>query len=118
MELPPFENARRAMARALANTTELIEIEDNDPNDANPSSEVLKIVPNDLFVLEGPNVWTFQRIGINDASAMRLFRTDFLGRLPRPVANNLRQNSSFMGLKPGVAVGLVFRLAKRELENA
>ena len=118
MELPPFENARRAMARALASVTELIEIEDNDPNDEDPSSELLKIVPNDLFVVEGPNVWTFQRIGINDATAMRLFRTDLLKRLPKPVASNLRQNSSFMGLKPGVAVGLVFRLVKRELENA
>lgn len=118
MELETFEIARRTMARALANTTELVEVKDDDPQDDDPSPDKVIIIPEDLFVVIGPNVWTFQRIGINDASAMRIFRKDLLRRLPKSVADDLKNNNSFMNLKPGVVIGLVFRLVMRELDNA
>jgi hypothetical protein len=120
MPLRSSERARRAIARALANTTDLVSIDDQDPDDEVPFSDAFIVSPEGIFNTTAVPTWTFARVGVNDDAAFRIFREDLLQnqKLPKKVVDNLKENNSFMGLKPSVVIGLVFELVMRELDNA
>ena len=120
MALDTDEKARRAMVRALAAATKMVEVEDTDPNDEVPYAGAVKVKPAGLLNTTVSPTWTFERIGINDEVAFRIFRQSLLEDqgLPASVVQNLRENESFMGLQPSVVVGLVYQLVLRELDNA
>jgi len=104
----PNERARRAIIRAIDNLTELVNIVVDDPDDQNPDPLAFQVEPDDLFDL------TFSRIGITNEALLSGFVVGLKTLLPEIKA---RIQELLKDLQPGVQIGLVFNVIRRELAN-
>jgi len=102
----PNERARRAIVRAIDNLTELVTIVVDDPGDQNPDPLAFQVEPDDLFDL------TFSRVGITSEALLSGFVVGLKTLLPGIKA---RIQELLKDLQPGVQIGLVFNVIRREL---
>ncbi|MDT5269300.1 MAG: hypothetical protein QOH49_1486 [Acidobacteriota bacterium] len=102
----PNERARRAIVRAIDNMTELVNIVVDDPGDQNPDPTAFQVEPDDLFDL------TFSRVGITNETLISGFIVGLKTLLPQIKA---RIQELLKDLQPGVQIGLVFNVIRREL---
>jgi len=102
----PNERARRAIIRSIANLTELVNITIDDPNDQNPDPLAFQVEPDDLFDL------TFSRVGITSDVLIAGFIAGLRRLLP---VISARIQELLTDLQPGVQIGLVFNVIRREL---
>src|SRR5947209_12982423 len=102
----PNERARRAIVRAIDNLTELVTIVVDDPGDQNPDPLAFQVEPDDLFDL------TFSRVGITSEALLSGFVVGLKTLLPGIKA---RIQQLLKDLQPGVQIGLVFNVIRREL---
>lgn len=102
----PDERARRAVIRAVDNLTELVSIVIDDPSDQNPSPLAFQCDPDNLFDL------TFSRVGIDNSALISGFITGLKIQLPEFKA---KIQELFKDLKPGVQIGLVWNVLRREI---
>jgi len=102
----PNERARRAIIRSIDNLTELVNIVLDDPDDQDPDPFAFEVEPDDLFDL------TFSRVGITNSTLLSGFTVGLKTLLPEI---RVRIQELLNDLQPGVQIGLVFNVIRREL---
>lgn len=102
----PNERASRALIRSIADLTELVNIIVDDPGDQNPDPLAFQVEPDNLFEL------TFSRVGITSDALISGVVLNLRDQLPQ-ISQRIQE--LFADLQPGVQIGLVFNVLRREL---